>query len=153
MPEGSENTILVLSEKGIGKRSELESYRITNRGGKGVKTMNITDRTGELVAFKSVNDETDLVIINKSGITIRIRVADIPVRGRATMGVKLIDLTKRGGDIASACCVPTDPEQEAQDLEIPEGELNAEAEEPADNEVIDDVEPTDEPEEEADSEE
>ncbi|MGM9828157.1 MAG: DNA gyrase subunit A [Muribaculaceae bacterium] len=127
MAEGEDNTILVLSEKGIGKRSVIDTYRVTNRGGKGVKTMNITDRTGQLVAFKSVNDDTDLVIINKSGITIRIRVADIPVRGRATMGVKLIDLTKKGGDIASACCVPTDPEEEAENLEIPESELaNAE---------------------------
>ena len=113
--------------------------------------MNITDRTGLLVAFKSVNDDTDLVIINKSGITIRIRVADIPVRGRATMGVKLIDLTKRGGDIASACCVPTDPEQEAQNVEIPEGEL--EEEEIVEEEITDDVEPNDESQEETDAEE
>lgn len=126
MEEGSENTILVLSENGIGKRSLLDTYRITNRGGKGVKTMNITDRTGELVAFKSVNDDTDLVIINKSGITIRIRVADIPVRGRATMGVKIIDLSKKGGEIASACSVPTDPEIEAEEIDIPTDALPAE---------------------------
>jgi DNA gyrase subunit A len=119
MNPASPNTILVLSEKGIGKRSMLADYRVTNRGGKGVKTINMSDKTGELVAFKSVNDENDLVIINKSGITLRIRMADIPVRGRATMGVKIIDVAKRNDVIASACCVPTDPEEEVEALQIP----------------------------------
>jgi DNA gyrase subunit A len=119
MNPGSPNTILVLSEKGIGKRSVLADYRVTNRGGKGVKTINKTEKTGDLVAFKSVNDENDLVIINKSGITLRIRMADIPVRGRATMGVKIIDVAKRNDVIASACCVPTDPEEEVEALQIP----------------------------------
>ena len=112
------DTILALSANGIGKRSELDGYRITNRGGKGVRTMNINDKTGNLVAFKRVNDDTDLVIINKSGITLRIHVADIPVRGRNTMGVKIIDLAKRGDVIASVCCVDVDPEAEAEELQI-----------------------------------
>ncbi len=112
------DTILALSANGIGKRSELDGYRMTNRGGKGVRTMNINDKTGNLVAFKRVNDDTDLVIINKSGITLRIHVADIPVRGRNTMGVKIIDLAKRGDVIASVCCVDVDPEAEAEELQI-----------------------------------
>ena len=113
----TEDTILVLSANGIGKRSRLEDYRITNRGGKGVKTININEKTGALVAFKSVNDETDLIIINQSGITIRIRVADIPVRGRATMGVKIIDVAKRNDTIASVTCVETDPEEEVEKVD------------------------------------
>ena len=117
--ENAGDTILALSANGIGKRSELDGYRLTNRGGKGVRTMNITEKTGELVAFKRVNDDTDLVIINKSGITLRIHVADIPVRGRNTMGVKIIDLSKRGDTIASVCPVPSDPEAEAEQLDIP----------------------------------
>ena len=88
-------TIMVVSEQGYGKRSEIEDYRITNRGGKGVKTLNITPKTGKLVAIKNVTDENDLVIINKSGITLRIKVADIRVMGRATQGVRLINLEKR----------------------------------------------------------
>jgi DNA gyrase subunit A len=119
MNPSSPNTILALSEKGIGKRSALADYRVTNRGGKGVKTINMSEKTGELVAFKSVSDDNDLVIINKSGITLRIRMADIPVRGRATMGVKIIDVAKRNDVIASACCVPTDPEEEVEALQIP----------------------------------
>lgn len=117
MPAGSEDTILVLSENGLGKRSLLEDYRITNRGGKGVKTMNINDKTGPLIAFKRVNNDMDLVIINKSGITLRIRVNDIRVQGRATMGVKIIDLAKRNDTLASVCCVPTNPEEEVETLE------------------------------------
>lgn len=145
MEPGTANTILALSEKGIGKRSELESYRTTNRGGKGVKTINVTEKTGPLVAFKSVNDEEDLVIINRSGITLRIRLAAVPVRGRATMGVKIINLDKRGDDIASVCVVPTDPEEETQEVAaeasavLPE-ELDAE--EFVEEEIIDD-EPAD----------
>lgn len=113
MSSDSVNNVMVISENGFGKRSPLEDYRITNRGGKGVKTLNVTDKTGRLVAIKSVNDENDLVIINKSGITLRIRVADIRVMGRATQGVRLINLGKRGDSIASVCCVDTDPEEEA----------------------------------------
>jgi DNA gyrase subunit A len=149
MNSTSENTILVLSEHGIGKRSVLADYRVTNRGGKGVKTINMTEKTGELVAFKSVNDENDLVIINKSGITLRIRMADIPVRGRATMGVKIIDVAKRNDVIASACCVPTDPEEEVEALQIPglldkplaeDVDLDADADEEEDIAELDDAE-------------
>ena len=134
------DTILALSEKGIGKRSELEAYRITNRGGKGVKTINVSEKTGRLVAFKSVNDDNDLIIINRSGITIRIRVADIPVRGRATMGVRIINVEKNNDEIASVCCVDTDPDESvetvtAEDTEIAETDFEITED---DNEVTDD---------------
>lgn len=131
----SENTVLVVSEKGYGKRSVLDSYRMTARGTQGVKTLNVTERTGELVAFESVTDENDLVIINRSGVLIRIRVADIKIAGRATQGVRLINLEKRGDEIASVCAVPTDPEEESEtidgeELPTPEGaELELEVEE------------------------
>lgn len=98
-------TIMVVSEQGYGKRSLIEDYRITNRGGKGVKTLNIADKTGCLVAIKCVTDENDLVIINKSGITLRMKVADVRVMGRATQGVRLINLEKRNDEIASVCKV------------------------------------------------
>ncbi len=110
MKPDAENTVMVVSENGYGKRSVLEDYRITNRGGKGVKTMNITDKTGRLVAIKSVNDENDLVIINKSGITLRMKVSDIRVQGRATQGVRVINLEKRNDTIASLCCVESEQE-------------------------------------------
>lgn len=100
-----EDTIMVVSEQGYGKRSIAEDYRITNRGGKGVKTMNVTDKTGKLVAIKNVTDNNDLVIINKSGITLRMKVSDVRVMGRATQGVKLINLEKRNDEIASVCKV------------------------------------------------
>ncbi len=87
-----EESVMVVSENGYGKRSALEDYRITNRGGKGVKTMSITEKTGLLVAIKNVNDNNDLMIINQSGITLRLPVDSIRVMGRATQGVKLIDL-------------------------------------------------------------
>jgi DNA gyrase subunit A len=87
-----QETILVVSEKGYGKRSDLEDYRVTNRGGKGVKTINITDKTGDLIAIKSVNENDHLMIINKSGITIRMEVSELRVMGRATQGVRLIRL-------------------------------------------------------------
>ena len=105
MKDLDKETIMVVSEQGYGKRSEIEDYRITNRGGKGVKTLNITDKTGNLVAIKNVTDENDLVIINKSGITLRMKVADVRVMGRATQGVKLINLEKRNDEIASVCKV------------------------------------------------
>ena len=98
-------TIMVVSENGFGKRSQVEDYRKTNRGGKGVKTLNITDKTGRLVAIKNVTDHNDLMIINRSGITIRLAVADCRVMGRATQGVKLINLTKKNDVIASVCKV------------------------------------------------
>ncbi len=117
MREDDTNTVYVMSENGYGKRSLLDDYRITNRGGKGVKTINVTDKTGELVAIKSVNDDNDLVIINKSGITLRLRVADIRVQGRATQGVRIINLEKRNDVIASVCCVDSDPEEMAENVD------------------------------------
>jgi len=126
----SNETIMVVSQQGYGKRTMLDErdddgnlvldengepiaiYRVTNRGGKGVKTMNISDKTGKLVAIKSVDDDDDLMIINKSGITIRLRMADIRTMGRATQGVRLINLEKRNDEIASVCKVPTETEEE-----------------------------------------
>ena len=105
-------TILVVSETGFGKRSLVDDYRVTNRGGKGVKTISITEKTGKVVAIKSVTDENDLMIINKNGITIRLKLSDVRVMGRATQGVKLIALGKRGGVIASVCQVPKEEESE-----------------------------------------
>lgn len=123
-------TILVVSDQGYGKRSDIEDYRITNRGGKGVKTLNITDKTGELIAIKNVTDENDLMIINKSGITIRLCMSDVRVQGRATQGVRLINLTKKNDQIASVCkVIHTDEEENAQDGEIvEEGTENPEEE-------------------------
>ena len=109
-------TIMVISEHGYGKRSDIEDYRKTNRGGKGVKTLNITEKTGKLVAIKSVTDENDLMIINKSGITIRLRVADVRIMGRATQGVRLIDLGKRNDSIGSVCKVNSDTEEQAEEV-------------------------------------
>ena len=116
-------TVLVVSEQGYGKRSVVDDYRITNRGGKGVRTLNITDKTGRVVAIKSVTEDQDLMIINKSGITLRLRVADIRQAGRATQGVRLIDLKKRNDVISSVCQVPTDDEEEVETVdgtELPE---------------------------------
>ena len=110
MSENTKENVMVISENGYGKRSELDDYRITNRGGKGVKTINITDKTGRLVAIKNVTDDNDLVIINKSGITLRLNVADIRVMGRATQGVRLINLEKRNDTIASVCRVDSEPD-------------------------------------------
>ena len=100
-------TVMVVSETGYGKRSFVADYRQTNRGGKGVKTLNITDKTGKLVAIKNVTDDNDLMIINKSGITIRLAVANFRVMGRATQGVRLINLSKKNDVIASVCKVKT----------------------------------------------
>jgi len=126
MDPGSENTILVVSEQGYGKRTFLDDengepvYRITNRGGKGVKTLNVTDKTGKLVAIKSVSDENDLMIINKSGITIRLNISDIRTMGRATQGVRLINLEKRSDQIASVCKVNRMEEESIEDDAIVE---------------------------------
>ena len=117
-------TIMVVSEKGYGKRSDIEDYRKTNRGGKGVKTLNITEKTGSLVAIKSVTDENDLMIINKSGITIRVKVADFRIMGRATQGVKLIDLEKRNDSIGSVCKVTSQTEEETPQEDVQEGETS-----------------------------
>ena len=115
-------SIMVVSEQGYGKRSDIEDYRKTNRGGKGVKTLNITDKTGKLVAIKSVTDENDLMIINKSGITIRLKVAEVRIMGRATQGVRLINLEKRNDQIGSVCKVTSEEE------EVTDENLNADPE-------------------------
>ena len=124
-------TVMVVSETGYGKRSFVADYRKTNRGGKGVKTLNITDKTGKLVAIKNVTDDNDLMIINKSGIAIRLAVANFRVMGRATQGVRLINLSKKNDVIASVCKVKTSDE---------EAELNENDEENPNNGVM----PTDE---------
>ena len=117
----SKDNILVVSELGYGKRSDLDDYRITNRGGKGVKTINITEKTGKLVAIKNVNDDNDLMIINKSGVTLRTHVSSLSVIGRAAQGVRLIDLGKRNDEIASVCKVATVIEEEVETQEVEEG--------------------------------
>ncbi len=112
MRTSAEDDVLVVSEQGMGKRSKLDDYRVTNRGGKGVKTMNITEKTGKLIAIKNVNDDNDLVIINKSGIIIRLKVTDLRLMGRATQGVKLINLEKKNDEIASVCKVQSETEED-----------------------------------------
>ena len=120
-PGDTSRQILVVSENGYGKRSDIEDYRITNRGGKGVKTINITEKTGNLIAIKAASDDEDLMIINKSGLTIRMHVSDIRSAGRATQGVKLINL--RGADkIASVTQVPRADEEEEVVVETPVNE-------------------------------
>ena len=109
------DTVLVVSEQGYGKRSIVEDYRMTNRGGKGVKTLNITEKTGKLVAIKNVTEENDIMIINKSGITIRMKVTDLNVIGRATQGVRLINLGKRNDEIASVCKVLSESEEQVNE--------------------------------------
>ena len=117
-------TIMVVSEQGYGKRSDIEDYRKTNRGAKGVSTLKITEKTGKLVAIKTVTDENDLMIINKSGITLRLKVADVRVMGRATQGVRLINLEKRNDQIGSVCKVATEAEEEI--IDSPESTQNEE---------------------------
>lgn len=137
--KGSEETVLVISEKGFGKRTALDDengepiYRITNRGGKGVRTMNLTDKTGNLIAIDAVTDENDLMLINKSGVAIRMPISDIRVMGRATQGVKLIELSKRNDSIAFGCIVPKEEEQpvvteEGEATEVVQEETNNENE-------------------------
>ncbi len=126
-------SIMVVSEQGYGKRSDIEDYRKTNRGGKGVKTLNITEKTGKLVAIKSVTDDNDLMIINKSGITIRLKMSEVRIMGRATQGVRLINLEKRNDQIGSVCKVTSETDEEIREEEenvpeIPDTE-NAEANE------------------------
>jgi DNA gyrase subunit A len=111
-----ESDILVVSENGYGKRSSLDDYRITNRGGKGVKTISITEKTGNLVSIKNVTDDDDLMIINKSGIAIRMAVSDLRVMGRATQGVRLINL-KGNDSIAAVAKVMKDEEEEVADID------------------------------------
>ncbi|GIV38548.1 MAG: hypothetical protein KatS3mg033_0348 [Thermonema sp.] len=117
--------LLVVSEKGYGKRSKVSDYRITRRGGKGVRTMNITEKTGKLVGIKAVEDDDEIMIINKSGITIRMRVSDIRVMGRATQGVRLIKLTKKDA-ISSIAKVDKDNEDEENASEVANNDVNTE---------------------------
>jgi DNA gyrase subunit A len=130
--------VLVVSEKGYGKRSEIEEYRVTNRGGKGVKTINITDKTGNLVAIKSVTDANDLMIITRDGITIRMNVSDLRVMGRATQGVRLINI-QDNDEIAAVTKVDHDDEEESVSPEgeqtdnTPETDVNPENNTPTDN--------------------
>ncbi|MEG2674958.1 MAG: DNA gyrase subunit A [Muribaculaceae bacterium] len=140
MEADSIETVMVVSEQGYGKRSELGDYRITNRGGKGVKTLNITDKTGNLVALKSVNDKNDLVIINKSGITLRLTMDNIRVMGRATQGVRLINLEKRNDEIASVCKVMSEPEVIEDDIDIEAQEPIQDVEINDENEINDNKE-------------
>ncbi len=140
------DAVMVVSEQGFGKRSPVDDYRETNRGGKGVKTMNITEKTGKLVAIKSVTDDNDLMIINKSGITIRLKVADVRPTGRATQGVRLINLEKRNDQIGSVCKVTTEsleneiPVEEAEgniiceDISIDQSDIHADEQEATNNE-------------------
>uniref|UniRef100_UPI002557E014 DNA gyrase C-terminal beta-propeller domain-containing protein n=1 Tax=Xylanibacter rodentium TaxID=2736289 RepID=UPI002557E014 len=121
-------TIMVVSEKGYGKRTGIEDYRKTARGAKGVKTLSITEKTGRLVAIKVVTDENDLMIINKSGILIRLKVADVRVMGRATQGVRLINLTKKNDTIASVCKVMSATDED--EAEQGEPDENAGQEQP-----------------------
>lgn len=131
--DDTEHSILVVSDHGFGKRTDLEDYPVSmHRGGKGVKTINVTDKTGPLVAIKKVTDGNDLMIINQSGITLRLPVDTLRLQGRNTQGVKLIDLNKRGDKIASVCVVDSDPEEEIEEDQT-EGAENSEYSELSEN--------------------
>jgi DNA gyrase subunit A len=132
----SSETILVVSELGYGKRSDIDDYRVTNRGGKGVKTLNITDKTGKVVTIKNVTDDNDLMIINKSGIALRMKVADLRVMGRATQGVRLINLEKRNDEIASVCKVTSEVEEDEVE-ELLEGQESIQPENITENQEED----------------
>ncbi|MGL5272175.1 MAG: DNA gyrase subunit A, partial [Phocaeicola sp.] len=123
--DAEKESVMVVSEQGYGKRSHIEDYRMTNRGGKGVKTLNITEKTGKLVALKSVTDDNDLMIINKSGITIRLQMTELRIMGRATQGVRLINLEKRNDSIGSVCKVASDVEELVDVEESIDGAENA----------------------------
>ena len=154
--DASAETVMVVSENGYGKRSQVEDYRKTMRGGKGVKTLNITDKTGRLVAIKNVTDENDLMIINRSGIAIRLSVAECRVMGRATQGVRLINLAKKNDIIASVCKVmsseleATVEEQSRSNFSETTNKIenalmsNNETEEPEDIEEVNDADIADE---------
>ncbi len=129
LAEGETNDILALSATGYGKRSSVEDYRITNRGGKGVMTLRVNEKTGEMIALDKINDENDLMIINKSGITIRLSASEIRVIGRATQGVKLINLTKKNDQMASVAVVPHEKEEEQIEGETDENGAEGNAEE------------------------
>ena len=132
------DTLMVVSEKGYGKRSDVEEYRVTNRGGKGVKTINITEKTGNLIAIKVVDDNDDLMIINKSGVTIRMSIEELRIMGRATQGVRLIRLDD-DDEIASVAKVEIDEEEKKEMLAS--GAVEESDEPPAQDNPI---EPTDE---------
>jgi DNA gyrase subunit A len=132
--ENDEYSILVVSEKGYGKRSSVDDYRVTNRGGKGVKTINVTDKTGSLIAIKNVTDEDDLMIINKSGITIRMSVKDMRVMGRATQGVRLIRLDE-DDEIAAVAKVEITAEEVENNLLEEETDLPENTEELKEGEI------------------
>ncbi len=143
VPKDTDDTIVVVSENGFGKRSRLDDedgqpiYRVTNRGGKGVRTINVTEKTGKLIAINLVNDNHDLMIINKSGITIRLHMAQIRVMGRATQGVKLIDLQKRNDQIAFVCRVDHETEEQVEmaDENTPDTEQTASGTDIVNNEI------------------
>mgnify|MGYP003138218956 FL=1 len=135
--EDFNSDILVVSENGYGKRSSLEDYRITNRGGKGVKTISITEKTGSLVAIKNVSDDEDIMIINKSGIVIRMEVSNLRVMGRATQGVRLINL--KGNDAIAAVAKVLHDEDDVELMEDPERTEDAE-ENPNGTTIVDDSE-------------
>ncbi|MDP6908994.1 MAG: DNA gyrase C-terminal beta-propeller domain-containing protein, partial [Flavobacteriales bacterium] len=142
----STDTVMVVSENGYGKRSSVEDYRITNRGGKGVKTLNITDKTGKLIAIKNVIDENDLMIINRSGIAIRMDVSEIRVMGRATQGVKLINL-KGSDSIAAVAKVEISEDDEEEVLAAgTENPTTEEATTDNDGNEADDINDSDQPE-------
>ena len=133
--ESSKESVLVISEKGFGKRTDLDDengepiYRVTNRGGKGVKTMNLTDKTGNLIGLEAVTDEQDLMLITKSGTAIRMAMDTIRVMGRATQGVKLIELQKRNDTLMFGCTVPkeeTEEVVESTEVTINENQNNIE---------------------------
>ena len=138
MTGAPEETVMVVSENGYGKRTALDDYRITNRGGKGVQTLKVTEKTGDLVAIMNVDDSNDLVIINQSGITIRLAVSSVRVMGRATQGVRLIDLSKRGDTIASVCVVNSYVEED-QEGDTPADEAVSEAIGEAVNEAVEEI--------------
>ena len=138
--ENSDRTVLVISDKGYGKRTRLDDedgepvYRITNRGGKGVKTMNLTDKTGYLVGLHAVNDDEDLMLITKSGTAIRMAISTISLQGRATQGVKLIELQKRNDTLMFGCTVPKEDEEvNGENGENGDASLNGESAENAEN--------------------
>jgi DNA gyrase subunit A len=145
--ENADQDIMVVSENGYGKRSKVDDYRMTNRGGKGVKTINITEKTGELIALKSVCDNDDLMIINKSGITIRLAVSDLRVMGRATQGVRLINLSKKGDSIAAVAKVNAAGEEDLiadeNAVEVVGNQKEAQIETPIENQVDEQVEKKD----------
>jgi DNA gyrase subunit A len=139
--DDAETTVLVVSEKGYGKRTDIDDYRVTNRGGKGVKTLNITEKTGNLVAIKGVTDKEDLMIINKSGIIIRIAISELRTMGRATQGVRLITL-KNNDEIASVAKIEHDEDEEKELDENAEGGAADDTEATSDSEESTTDEPT-----------